>query len=87
MSGTSTTDLSEGYSIPYTYGVQPGYNTGSSQETSSTWNPYEGHEYGNNPQFSSAVSSNFGSVEQYHPWYFNTEDGEGIQPARHSFWQ
>jgi hypothetical protein len=62
----------------YAYEAQSEYNTSSSQEISSTYNPYVGHEDSNNLPF--------GSVEQY-PQYFTMEDDELIQPARHSFWQ
>jgi hypothetical protein len=68
----------------YAYEAQSEYNTSSSQEISSTYNSYVGHEDGNNLPFGSIISSFFGSVEQY-PQYFTMEDDEVIQPAQHSF--
>ena len=46
-----------------------------------------GYENVNNPSFESTMSSFFGSGQQYHHFYDNTDDDEMIQPARHSFWQ
>ena len=71
-----------------TYGVQPDYNSSSNPEFSSTYNPYVGYEDANNSSFDTTLmSSFFGPVQQYPYSFFNTEDDEMIQPARHSFWQ
>ncbi|XP_078149326.1 uncharacterized protein LOC144544653 [Carex rostrata] len=71
-----------------TYGVQPDYNSSSNPEFSSTYNPYVGYEDANNSSFDTTLMSSFFSPVQPYPHsYFNTEDDEMIQPARHSLWQ
>ena len=62
-------DVNKSYAVLYCSSTYKGYVAHT--RLSSTYNPYAGYEDVDNPTL---ISSLFGSVQQYPPLYFNTED-------------